>query len=62
MEAAKRGRLDQMFSFFGAADDMGAANDHLAGRPAGRSAGRPAERPPNDPIDRKKTESVPRRD
>ena len=36
--------------FFGAADDTGADDDHLSGRPAGRSAaGRPAERPrPHD--------------
>ena len=41
IEAAKRGRLDQMLLFFsGAADDTGAADDRLAGRPAGRSAGR----------------------
>ena len=38
IEAAKRGRLDQMI-FFDAADDR------PAGRLAGRLAGRPAERP-----------------
>ena len=41
IEAAKRGRLDQMIFFFGAADDTRAADD----RPAGRPAERPAERP-----------------
>ena len=36
IEAAKRGRLDQMFFFFGAADDTRAADDRPAGRPAER--------------------------
>ena len=41
IEAAKRGRLDQMLFFkFGAADDTGTADD----RPAERTAERPAEK------------------
>ena len=46
IEAAKRGRLDQMIFFFGAADDTRAADD----RPAERLAGRPAERPTEAPT------------
>ena len=42
IEAAKRGRLDQIAFFFGAADDARAADDRPAERPAERSAGRPA--------------------
>ena len=45
IEAAPFGRLDQML-FFGAADDTGAADDRLAGRPARRSAGRMSGRTP----------------
>ena len=43
IEAAKRGRLDQMLLFFSAADDTGAADDCPAGCLAGRLAERPAE-------------------
>ena len=46
IEAAKRGRLDQMLFFFGAADDKGAVDDRPAGRPTGdRAFGRTSSRP-----------------
>ena len=43
IEAAKRGRLDQMLFFFSAADDTCTADDRAAGRLAGRPAERRAE-------------------
>ena len=52
IEAAKRGRLDQMIFFFGAAGDTRAADDRPAGRLAGRPAERPAERPTERPAER----------
>ena len=45
IEAAKRGRLDQMLFF-------GAANDRPAGRPAGQPAEHPAEHPAERPAER----------
>ena len=51
IEAAKRGRLDQKFFFFGAADDTRAANDRPAGRLAECRPARPAERPTERPAE-----------
>ena len=42
IEAAKRGRLDQMIFFFGAADDTGAARS--SGRTSGRTPARPSRK------------------
>ena len=44
IEAAKRGRLDQMIFFSGAADDT------VTRAPPGRPAGHPAERPAGRPL------------
>ena len=52
IEAAKRGRLDQMLFWGAAADNTDAADDRPAGRPAGRSAGCPAGRPAGRPAER----------
>ena len=77
IEAAKRGRFDQMLFFSAPLTTLAPSttvrpdvrpdirpNVGPIERPqaAERPAEHPAERPPNDPIEKKKTESVPRRD